>query len=257
MSFDLLSSLSAYTVAGIFALGFLGGFVKGCVGFALPMILISGLGAFLPAEAALAGLILPTLITNLWQAFRNGVLAAVHSAMAHWRYLTILLVCIAVAAQFVTSLPGSSLFLVIGVPVVMFAGLQLSGWSPRIDARNRIRSELGVGAFSGILGGLSGIWGPPTVLFLTALDTPKVEQMRVQGVIYGAGAVMLTLAHIQSGVLNADSVPLSALVLVPALLGMAVGFAVQDRMDQSKFRRFTLAVLVIAGINLIRRGLVG
>lgn len=257
MNVDTIISLGPELIVAVICLGLLAGFVKGCVGFAMPMILISGLGAILPAEAALAGLILPTLIANLWQAFRNGLFAAVHSAWAHWRYLAVLLVGIGIGAQFVTVLPGSTLFLVIGVPVVFFAALQLVGWRPTINADNRTKAEIGIGSFSGILGGVSGVWGPPTVLYLTALNTPKVEQMRVQGVIYGGGAVMLTLAHIQSGILNASSFQLSVLVLLPALFGMGVGFAVQDKMDQQKFRRFTLAVLIIAGLNLVRRGVMG
>ena len=44
------------------------GFVKGAVGFALPMVMISGLGSFLAPEIALAALILPAVTTNLIQS---------------------------------------------------------------------------------------------------------------------------------------------------------------------------------------------
>ena len=235
----------------------LAGFVKGAVGFAMPMIMISGLGSFMAPELALAGLIVPTLLSNLWQALRQGPGAAVASARVHWRYLAILLVMILITAQFVTSLPTSVLLLILGLPVTLFALLQLVGWRPRIHAGNRRAAEMGVGAFSGAIGGLSGVWGPPTVLYLTALDTPKTEQVRVQGVIYGLGAVMLTLAHLQSGVLNGDTVRLSMMLTVPALVGMALGFAVQDRLDQVVFRKITLIVLVVAGLNLVRRAVFG
>ncbi len=39
----------------------LGGFVKGAVGFALPMIGIGGIGSFMPAQETVAILLLPTL----------------------------------------------------------------------------------------------------------------------------------------------------------------------------------------------------
>ncbi|MEZ5869796.1 MAG: hypothetical protein R3D46_15805 [Defluviimonas denitrificans] len=48
------------------------GTVKGAVGFAMPMIMISGLASILPADQALAALIVPTLVTNLAQSFRQG-----------------------------------------------------------------------------------------------------------------------------------------------------------------------------------------
>lgn len=57
------------------------GFVKGAVGFAMPMIMLSAFGSILPATTALAALILPTLLTNVQQAFRQGTGAAYGSAM--------------------------------------------------------------------------------------------------------------------------------------------------------------------------------
>jgi len=239
------------------AITLLAGFVKGAVGFALPMIMISGLGSFLPPEAALAALILPTVAANLWQALRNGLAAAVASIRRFWLFITLVLIFIVGSAQLVRILPSWSLFLILGVPVSAFAVLQLAGWRLHLAPERRRRAEIVFGAVAGFVGGLSGVWGPPTVTFLTAIDTPKTEHVRVQGVVYGAGAVMLFAAHLQSGVLSTATLPLSMAMVVPALIGMALGFLVQDRLDQEKFRRATLLVLVIAGLNLIRRGVMG
>ena len=41
------------------------------------------------------------------------------------------------------------------------------------------------------------------------------------------------------------------------MIGMRIGMGVSGRMDQNRFRQATLAVLVIAGLNLVRRGLMG
>ena len=235
----------------------LAGLVKGVVGFAMPMIMISGLATLIAPDLALAMLILPTLATNLWQAGREGFGAAFRAARSHWRYLAIVLVMIGLSAQLVYVLPEALMFLVLGVPVTLFAVLQLLGWRLHFPPSARRRVEVVVAVFAGFIGGLAGVWGPPTVAYLTALETEKREQVRVQGVIYGTGAVMLMLSHIQSGVLTAGTAQASALLLVPAVLGMAVGFRVQDRLDQALFRRITLIVLAVAGLNLIRRGIMG
>lgn len=237
------------------ALALFAGLVKGVTGFAMPMILISGMGSFLAPEIALAGLILPTLVTNIWQAVRQGLSAAWGSVCLHWRYLAVVLICLAISAQFVTSIPAATLFLILGAPVTLFAVLQLVGWRPQIDPERKRAAELGVGAFAGTLGGLSGVWGPPTVLYLTAMNVPKVEHVRVQGVVYGAGSIALALAHLNSGILDADGLKFSGLLILPAVVGMAIGFAIQDRLDQERFRWVILLVLAVAGLNLIRRGL--
>lgn len=239
------------------AVAMLAGFIKGLVGFAMPMVMISGLATFLSPELALAALILPTLATNLWQAARGGFRAAIGATRKHWRYLAVLWILILASAQLIFVLPQAALFLILGVPVTVFAAVQLAGWRMRFPPSAHRKVELIVATFSGFIGGLSGVWGPPTVLYLTALDTPKAEQMRAQGIIYGSGAVMLLLSHLQSGLFNANTAQFSALLLAPALLGMGLGFRVQDRIDQEMFRKITLIVLVVAGLNLIRRALFG
>lgn len=257
MDISLIETFGLPAILAFALAGFAAGFVKGTTGFAMPMVIISALGSVLPPEMALAALILPTLISNVWQAFRQGVIAALSSMRKHVVYLMVLLPGITIAAQFVRILPPQLMFLVIGAMVTLFACIQLAGWQPRLkNARKRVASAA-IGTVAGILGGLSGMWGPPTVMYLTSLETPKNEQMRVQGVVYGLGAVALALAHVKSGVLAGDGLKLSIAMVPPALVGLWVGFMVLDRVDQQFFRRMTLCVLIVAGLNLIRRGLFG
>lgn len=240
--------------AALTAVALVAGVAKGAVGFAMPLILISGLGSLLPPELALGALIMPTLVTNVVQALRNGVGPAVASARTHWRYIAVVAVMIAASAQLVTILPATAMFLLIGLPIVLFALVQLAGLRLAIPPRHRRTAEILIALVAGFIGGISGVWGPPTVIYLTSFETPKVEHLRVQGIVYSIGAVVLTVAHTVSGVFNAVTAPLSTLLLVPALAGTFVGFAIADRLDEALFRKVTLAVLVVVGLNLVRRG---
>ncbi|MEY1557532.1 TSUP family transporter [Yoonia sp. R2331] len=242
-----------FVLAAMVAFG--AGVVKGTVGFAMPTIMISGLSSLMAPELALAALLLPTLVTNGWQALRQVPRAAWASIVKFRVFLIAGGVTMLFSAQLVPLLSMRALLLIIGVPIIIFALLQLAGWAPRL-ARQHTGVEAGVGVFTGFIGGLSGVWGPPTVAYLTALDTPKVDQVRLQGAAFGLGAVLLVGGHVQSGILRLETAALSAMMLAPALLGMAVGLAIQDRIDQRAFRRATLLVLLIAGANLIRRALV-
>ncbi|PJI92926.1 hypothetical protein BC777_1793 [Yoonia maricola] len=234
-----------------------GGFVKGAVGFAMPLIMISGMGIVIPPELVVAGIVIPIVISNGLQVARSGVGNAQAALKEHWRYILVVCVMILVAAQFVRSIPGNVMFIVLGVPVVGLCFIQLIGWRPQITPRWRRPFEWVAGWLAGVLGGLAGTWGPPTVLYLLALNTPRDKQMSVQGVIYGLGAVMLLLGHLQSGILNAHTWSFSAALVLPALIGMWLGFRLGDKFDQERFRRVTLWVLIIAGVNLIRRGVMG
>lgn len=252
----LFQLISPADMAIAFAIALLAGTVKGLVGFAMPMILVSGLSLVISPELALAGLILPTLVTNWMQALRQGASAAFASLKRFRIFLLAGLIFLLLSAQLVRVLPQHVMFLVIGGPVTVFVLLQLVG-VPLTLARPTPKVEVLVGGFAGLIGGISGVWGPPTVAYLTALGTEKGEQIRVQGVIYGMGAVALLFAHIGSGVVRMQTLPFSMLLIAPAVLGMWVGGRLHDRIDQSLFKKATLIVLLVAGLNLLRRGLMG
>jgi len=227
--------------------------VKGAVGFAMPMIMISGLASFLPADQALAALIVPTVATNLAQALRQGLGAALATSWEYRRLLAVLCLTILIAAQAVPFIPQAALLFALGVPIVAFAVSQLAGRQIRFDAHNRGRAEVLTGLVGGVFGGISGIWGPPTIALLLSLGVDKRENVRVQGVVYLIGAAMLVAGHLGSGVLNAETMPMSVLLTLPAMAGLYVGFAIHDRLDAARFRRWTLIVLAITGLNLVRR----
>ncbi|MEZ5732442.1 MAG: sulfite exporter TauE/SafE family protein [Paracoccaceae bacterium] len=231
------------------------GFVKGVVGFAMPMIMISGIASFLPAEQAIAALIMPTLLTNLIQSLRQGIGAALKSTWDYRRLIATICLLILVTAQFVPAIPQALLLASLGVPIVAYAVAQLMGYPLRFDTANRNRAEVLAGIVGGFYGGLSGIWGPPTIALLISLGVEKTENIRVQGVVYTIGSVVLFIAHWRSGVVNAQTLPFSLFLVLPALVGLWLGFKAQDKLDAARFRRWTLIVLAITGLNLVRRAL--
>ncbi len=252
----LFSILAPQELLLALGVAFVAGCVKGMVGFGMPMILVSGLSMFLPPNLAIAGLILPTLLTNGIQALREGIPAAVSSIKQFRVFLIVGLVFLLAGAQVVSSVPVSTFLLLIGLPVTVFALIQVLGAQLTLTSQSA-RIEVVIGAVAGFVGGMSGVWGPPTVAYLTALNTPKAVQMRVQGVIYGLGAVALMLAHLGSGIFRVETAPFSAVLIVPALAGMWIGLRLQSKIDQVLFRKVTLLVLLVAGLNLLRRALMG
>jgi len=241
----------------VIAVTLVSGLVKGAIGLGQPLIMVSGLTIVLEPNLAIAGLLMPIVVSNLMQTFRTGVGPAIAAMKDFWRYTLIVCVAIAAFAQIVPRLDPQVFYLVLGVPVVGLSLIQLFGVRVHISPANRGWAEWVVGLISGSIGGLTGTWGPTTVLYLLAIDTPKARQVVVQGVIYGIGAVVLFFAHIKSGILNWGTAPFSASLLIPSVIGMWIGFRIHDRLDQELFRKATLVLLTVAGVNLIRRGLFG
>ncbi len=239
------------------AIMLLGGFVKGAVGFALPMIGIGGIGSFMPAQETVAILLFPTLFSNLWQTLRQGIGPAAMTLRQFWKLNLMLGLTIGLAAQLVPQIPSAGLFIFLGGLVSAAAALQLVGWRPRAPAAAKPRNILEVvtGLFAGVCGGLSGVWGPPVMFFLISLETEKTLQIRSLGLAFLVGSAILVPAHFQSGILDNVTLPFSLAMCLPVAVGMGLGLRYQDRMDQALFRKIALAVLCVAGLNLLRRGL--
>jgi uncharacterized membrane protein YfcA len=228
------------------------GMIKGIVGFGMPMIFITSMTIFIDPNMALGILILPTLIANAWQAGRQGAYAALETLYNQRWFLALACLVLLIATQMVPLLSQTLFFLCLGVLVVIFASLMLSGWQPK--GHNRQILSICCAIAAGLGGGLSGVWGPPTVMYLSKQNLEKQEQVRAQGVIYGLSAILLLLGHSKSGIVTGPVLALGAFAILPACVGTWVGFSIQDRINQRVFRITTLIILLMAGLNLIRRG---
>jgi uncharacterized membrane protein YfcA len=153
----------------------------------------------------------------------------------------------------VHAIPQPLFLLLLGAPITAFAAVQLAGWSLAIPLHHRRRAEVGLGVIGGLYGGVSGVWGPPLLVYLLSIGVGKAEIVRAQGVVFLIGAMALLAAHLHSGLMHSGTLPFSAVLVGPAMLGLALGYAVQDRLDQPRFRRWTQVLLVLTGLNLMRR----
>lgn len=251
----IMAGLAPEAFAAALAVTLFAGFVKGAVGFAMPLIMISAFSAFLPPELALAGLVLPTLITNISQAFRQGAGPAKATMRTYWRFLLGTVVFIAISAQLFDQIPRVVYLLLLGVPVTVFAAIQLVGVPLALPLRHRVRAEWVLGVIGGLYGGISGIWGPPLLVLLLSTGVQKIEMVRAQGVVFLIGAIALLAAHLTTGLLTAERLAFSAALVVPAMAGLVLGYRLQDRLDQVVFRRWTQGLLVLTGLNLVRLAL--
>lgn len=233
----------------------LGGFVKGMVGFALPLIAVTGAASILDKNDAVAAIILPVLVSNVAQALRGGVGPLLTTARRFAGLNVILAVMIVAGASALPGVSEAAFFAVIGGVTLFAAATQLLGWRPRIRADREKPAGYVAGGVAGFIGGLSGIWGPPIVLFLNALNISKSEHMRTTGLAFLVGAIVLAPAHLGTGVLNAQTLPLSAALIAPVMLGVYLGRRAEGRLDADAFRKATLIVLTLAALNLLRRAL--
>ena len=125
-----------------------------------------------------------------------------------------------------------------------------------MSTKPKDQTDIAAGLFFMALGGFFG-WQALQMEIGTSIRMgPGYFPMVLSAILFLLGAVMLTVAHIGSGVLNPTTAPVSALMVVPAMLGTWLGFRAHDRLDAARFRRWTLVMLLLTGLNLLRRAIV-
>lgn len=239
------------------ALGFvaylLGGAVKGVTGLGLPLMTVPLLATLYEPRVALALMAVPVLVSNVWQAWRERRVA--WTVARFWLLLLPMVVCAFAAADTISELGPRTGSLVFGIIVILFCASQLLPARISIPARAERWLSPAVGAVAGVIGGVSNFFGPPLVMYLVALRLPKDAFVGTVAVLFIAGGTPLYLALAVNGVLTLPVAAASAVGVLPVLAGVELGRRVRDRIPQETFHRVLIGLLLVIGLNLIRRGL--
>jgi uncharacterized membrane protein YfcA len=238
-------------LALVFALA---GFVKGMVGLGLPTIAMALLSLRLaPAEAA-ALLIVPSLVTNVWQLFNGPALRSLCRRL--WPLQLGVVTGTWVGAALLGT-PGGSVGsrVLLGLCLLAYAGLGLSGLAlpaPR-PAHERLAS-ITAGALTGLLAAATGVFVLPAVPYLQSLRLGRDELVQALGLTFTISTLALAGQLMAGRAFTAGMLPASALALSAALMGMALGQWAREGLSPLAFRRWFLAGLGALGGYLALAG---
>lgn len=247
---DGLGPAEALAVLAIFALA---GFVKGVLGFGLPMISMTLLVFVGPVEMALAlnSVVQPASNIQQFLAARRTR----ETAARFWPILATLAPGVAVGAYFLTSLSEEALLATIGAFVAAFAVYTALGFSITIPpARERAISFV-LGFAAGVLGALTTANGPIFVTYLVSLRVERAMFRAALGMLFLASGALVAVGFLSVGVLDAPRAALAVASIPAALAGMWAGERLGARLGGAVFRNMVLAALFLLGVNFILRGL--
>jgi uncharacterized protein len=236
----------------IVALTFLlAGAVKGVTGLGLPSVSLAILTAALGLKPAMAILLVPSFITNVWQASVGGHLTAILRRI--WSLLLILCVATWIGAGILAKANAQVLAGVLGIVLCIYALMGLIKLRPPNPARHEVWLSPIVGAVSGLLNGLTGSFVVPGVFYLQALRFPRDGFIQSMGVLFTTATIALAVAMQKEQLLTRELAVLSASAVVPALVGMIAGQAVRQRLSEAAFQAaFYLSLLAMGGYIVLR-----
>ena len=103
------------------------------------------------------------------------------------------------------------------------------------------------GSASGALSTSTGLAGPPIVLLLASRNLPK-HQFRGTSAFYFLFMSLITLVILAArGLVDAADIPLAAALVLPAMVGKAIGTAFLKRISEKAFRALSLGLVILTG----------
>ena len=248
MSASLLGVSATWLVFG--ALIFVaGGIVKGMLGIGLPLVLVPLLSLGMPATRAIATVAVPVLLSNAWQAYDTGFSWA--GVRRFLPLISTLVIATLITVPMTLAMSDASLRTSMAVALLIAVTLIALPLHLRVPPSQERWWSAGVGALSGLMGGVSSLTGPIIISYLVSLRLPRDVFVGTISVIYLAGAIPLYGSMAANGRIGLHDVALSALALLPMFVGLQVGKWLRGKLSEVVFRRVLLGFLVLVALTLI------
>ncbi|MEX2519332.1 MAG: sulfite exporter TauE/SafE family protein [Paracoccaceae bacterium] len=234
---------------------FFAGGVKGAIGLGLPTMVIAVLSQFVDPRLAVAVGLVPIIFANFWQVYREGEWK--RTLVRFWPFSVTLAIVLFFSSNLAADAPAETIILVTGLGVVAFAGASLIRHPPELPSRWEIAAQICAGAAGGVMGGFTGLWAPPLVILLLSLRLSKADFVRATGLLLFLGGLPMFAGYTVNGLITREIFLWSVAMCVPTYLGFAIGERIRRRMGSTRFQKAVLVFFLLAGLNMIRRGLEG
>ncbi len=234
-------------VIAVFAIA---GMIKGTIGLGLPAVSMALLTLLMSPFQAATLLIIPSLVTNIWQLFAEG-----HVLRLIRRFWRLLLGIIVGTIWSVFPTLGQGEFqseILLGGMLALYGAYGLFAKNmPNLAPHEKWLSPI-IGYLGGAITVATGVIVIPVVPFLQSLHLKRDDLVQSLGLAFTVSTVCLAIYLYLNPVdqMNIDW-KMSLIALIPALIGMWFGTKIRYRIPEQKFRKLFFLGLVLFGSYMV------
>jgi uncharacterized protein len=232
----------------IVAVFLLAGFVKGVIGLGLPTVSVGLLAVAMPPAHALAIVIVPAILTNIWQTFVGSYLRDIVRRL--WPLLVSLAIGIRLNAGMMTGPYARYGTILLGILLVIYAITGLRNFVFSIKPRDEKWTGAIVGLTTGVISAATGVQVVPSMPYFQAIGMEKDELVQALGLFFTVATLALAFNLSAAGLMDQSTALPGVIALACSFIGMAIGQAVRTRMEPAVFRRWFLISMIFLGIYL-------
>jgi uncharacterized membrane protein YfcA len=230
----------------------LAGFVKGVLGQGLPTVAIGLLSMIMSPGEAAALVVIPALLTNIWQGWFGPSLMPLIRRL--WPTLL---------ASFVGTFAATALGLglltpeaatlarkALGIALILYGLLGVSRIQLLVPPRTELWLGPTMGAANGAVSTATGVFMFPVIPYIQSLGLERDDLVQAQGISFTVSTLALTIVLLGSGTLNAANAAGSMVAMAVTFIGMFLGQYVRKFIRAEIFRFLFFTGMLVLGIHL-------
>jgi uncharacterized membrane protein YfcA len=250
-----LEDLTLITIIAIAGGLIAGGLVKGVTGMGMPLVAVPIMTLFVPVPVAVSVMSLPIIASNLWQGWQGGQWRQVIRRV--WPLLIVQPFGMVAGVAVLAWAEPRIVIGMLGALTILFVAMVHYQPGTVMSRRQERWVAPAMGLCSGFTGGVSSFFGTPIALYLFLLGLEKDEFVSAIGVTYAYSGTILLITLWAFGILGLEMTGWSLVAMPAAFAGMWLGQRLRRKLNADTFRTIVLVVLFIAGVNMLRRALMG
>ncbi len=231
----------------------LAGAVKGVTGMGLPTVAIGLLGLLMTPGQAAALLVVPSLITNIWQFVAGPHRMQILRRL--WLMLTAIIIATWATAGLIANSDGGNARTALGIALMLYAVTGLVRIKLSVPLWLEPWLSPVIGATTGVVTGATGVLVIPAVPYLGALELDKEDLVQALGLSFTVSTLALAAGLASHAAFPITAAGVSVLYTAPALIGMFWGQWVRLRVDPATFRLVFFIGLLVLGADLALQSL--
>jgi len=231
----------AFVVAGV---------AKGAIGMGMPPIAIGLMTFAVPLEGAIAIMVVPTMVTNVWQAIYGGgfkPLMRRFGTMAATACAGIL-----AAGLLLSDLGSPRTAGWVGVLLVLYSIIALTPYRPRVPRRAEAWANPLIGLASGAVAGSTGVAAVPFLPYMQSLEMDRHELVQALGIMFLFITGMLAVSLGLHGAYHLTTGAAGIAAIAPTMVGVWLGQKARRRLSPETFRRIFIFGMFAVGLHLAR-----
>jgi uncharacterized protein len=242
--------MSLLQIAVIAVAFIVAGIAKGAIGMGMPPIAIGLMSFAVPLESAIAIMVLPTMVTNIWQAIYGGGFRPLMRRFGFMAFTA--MVGILAVGLLLSDLGSPQTAGWVGALLVLYSAIALTPWRPKVPRRVEPWVNPLIGLASGAVAGSTGVAAVPFLPYMQSLEMDPHELVQALGIMFLFITGMLAVSLALHGAYQLANSLAGVAAVAPTMIGVWLGQWVRRRLRPETFRRIFIFGMLGVGLHLAR-----